>query len=234
MPTESAPSAFLTTGLQTLLIRLLLASFIALMSTSSSLAQGDLLGSNRSRSTSRERTVQPRTGRPDVAYAPDPNAELRLVRLLGEDVVYRLEEPDHSQEVYRDMAPIRVVVCDRPPCDVWLPHRVSLAVQMRGRNFAVGRLALPPQAGLLRAAIRGRSRRIAGGMVMLTAMAVGLTFIAAAAAGSNDELFSPQPFYNGAGAAILAGGVLAGGIMIALPFRGTARWQTTAAGPGSR
>lgn len=195
-------------------------------SSSSAAAQGDVFGSNRDRS-GEEREAPPETARtrPDRPYVPEPDAELRRVRLLGEDVVFRLEPPGEGQRRYRDLDPIHVVVCAEPPCDVWLPRDASLAVQLRGRSFAVGQLRPPPEPGILRAAIDGRGRRIAAGIIMIATTAAAIGMFVAGAKEDPDAFLSLQPLYLGFGAALLVGGFVTGGIMLAIPRQGVARWQ---------
>lgn len=192
-------------------------------------AQGDILGSNRNRpreSSTNEGPPPDERARPDRPYVADPDADLRWVRLLGKRVVYRLEPPGGGQRVYRDLDPVNVVVCADPPCDVWLPRDASLAVQLRGRDFALGQLTPPPYRGVLWTAIGGRGRRIAAGLIMIATTAAALVLFIAGGAEDPDAFLSLQPLYFGFGAMLFTGGLVAGGVMLAIPRRGVARWRT--------
>ncbi len=163
---------------------------------------------------------------------PDRSVPLRRIRLLGQGVVYRLEAPGEGQRVYRDMDAIPIVVCATPPCEVWLPNDVSLAVQQRGRNFALGQLTLPPGPGTATASIAGRGRRIVAGVVMVATTLSGLLLFVAGASEDPDATVSFQPVFNGLGGAVILGGLVGGGIMLSIPRRGVVRWRGSGAGRG--
>jgi len=205
-----------------------MATLAALLLSTTAWAQGDVLGSNRDRpvpsetrgSSTHQRSV------PDRAYVPDASRPQRRVRLLGEDVVYRLERPGQAQLVYRDMDAIPVVVCARPPCDVLLPEPVTLAVQARGEQFARGQLRVPPGPGTLEARIAGNGRRrIAGAFNLGSALAASGVLFGYGGAEDPDAFFSLRPVFFGIGAGVLISGLVVSLFYFLSPRKGLAWWN---------
>ncbi|MBO6937835.1 MAG: hypothetical protein JJ863_22900 [Deltaproteobacteria bacterium] len=194
----------------------------------SAFAQGDILGSNRAQPSTASPGAQPdvRVRRvPDRPYVPDPDADLRWVQLLGDDLVYRLDT-DLGEPVHRDLDSVPTVVCAAPPCDVWLPPDVRLAVQVRGASYARGRIWVPPGHGILQADVtRPRRRWAAGGLIIGSTMIAGVGLFVAGSNEDPDSFLSFRDVFFGLGAAILLAGLVTGLILFALPRRARARWR---------
>ncbi len=204
-----------------------LASMIALLLASeSALAQGDVFGSNRDQPAASTRPADTyRRSVPDRPYVPDRSKALRSVRLLGDDVVYRLDRPG-GEEIYRDMDAIPVVVCAEPPCDVLLPDEVRLAVQARGERFARGQLRVPPGPGMLSARIlSARPKRIRGAIISGAMLIASAVLFGYGGAEDPDAFLSFRPVFFGIGTAILIGALVIGAIHFTSPRQGSARWQ---------
>lgn len=117
--------------------------------------------------------AQPADGGPSLWPAP---RIMRHVRLEGPRFTVYLVPPELAGERSIDPA-LLTVICTRPPCDLWLPDGIDLAIRRPGQPRARAGLRLPDGPGIALLSANPAGKRTAGFLVLGATIALAAFWI---------------------------------------------------------